>query len=132
MSLAELIEPDLETLPFSEGDGPFHIKGTALRGALEFNSQRPAVQDPRLSRYLDEPVLAGTWYDAFVSAAIDFAAERAHNPDPPMSFGGSSAWRDALRWTGENRAGYRSNVPPSSSSVTRNRKLFAATPSTMR
>lgn len=90
MALVELIEPNLDALPFSVGDGPFHIKGTALRGALEFYSKMPgglprirqSVQDPRLLRYFDEPVLAGTWYDVFASAAIDFAAARAHNRTP--------------------------------------------------
>jgi hypothetical protein len=90
MPLADLIEPKLDALPFAVGDGPFHIKGTALRGALEFYSQLPgglprirdAIEDPRLLRYFDQPVLAGTWYDVFVSAAIDFAAARAHQRNP--------------------------------------------------
>jgi hypothetical protein len=90
MPLADLVEPEFESLPAPVGEGPFHIKGTALRGALEFYAQLPgglarirdAITNARLLRYFDEPVLAGTWYDVFVSVAIDFAAARAHRKAP--------------------------------------------------
>src|SRR5688500_11351474 len=87
--LAELIEPTPDQLPFAIGDGPFHIKGTALRGALGFYAGQPgglarvrAAAPGYLHRYFDEPVLAGGWHDVFVSAAIDFVAARAHERPP--------------------------------------------------
>lgn len=106
MPLAELIDPQPTLLPFAIGEGPFHIKGTALRAALGFYATQPgglarvrAAAEPYLHRYFDEPILAGGWYDVFVSVAIDFAAARAFSrlPEEWLTYSTESQARAMLR-----------------------------------
>src|SRR5262245_50829515 len=89
MPLADLIEPEPQLLPFPIGEGPFRIQGAAIRTALGFYATQPGglarvreAAPAHLHRYFDEPILASSWYDVFASAAIDFAAARAHARTP--------------------------------------------------
>ena len=58
--------------PFSPGEGPFRVKGTAYRGHLEYVAAEvqggvprmlEGFEDQRLAAYLEQPFLASSFYD---------------------------------------------------------------------
>jgi hypothetical protein len=68
--------PNLENeeLPFPAGESPFHIKGVALRGYVDYVERRVSggmksvlaeFRTPELKRFFEQPFLAASWYDVF-------------------------------------------------------------------
>jgi hypothetical protein len=66
--------PPHEVLPFPPGESPFHIKGVAYRGHIDYIEERlpggaRAVQQAFVSQalrdFFDQRFLASTWYDVF-------------------------------------------------------------------
>ena len=70
-------------LPEIPGRHPFRVKGHGLRARMAvYDSLVPggrdaviaAIDDERVREYLRQPILAASWYDLFVHAALDLAA----------------------------------------------------------
>lgn len=66
--------PHYEVLPFPVGEGPFHIKGVAYRGHLDYVEKyvrggaracREGFQDPALQKFFEQQFLASSWYDVY-------------------------------------------------------------------
>jgi hypothetical protein len=79
---------DPEDLPFPAGTSPFHIKGTAYRGHLEWaEAHAPGgqaeilalVKDPALRHWLSQPFMAASWYDCLPMLALGDASARLMN-----------------------------------------------------
>lgn len=71
------------TLPAEPGAHPFRVKGHGLRARMAIYDRMvpggraavlEAIEDPRVRAYLSQPILAASWYDLFVHAALDIAA----------------------------------------------------------
>jgi hypothetical protein len=70
-------------LPLAPGTHPFRVKGHGLRARMAIYERTvpggraavvEAIEDPRARAYLEQPILAASWYDLFVHAALDIAA----------------------------------------------------------
>ncbi len=77
--------PAYEVLPFPPGAGPFHVKGVAYRGHLEYVEAflpggvaacSEAIHDEALRRFWDQRFLAASWYDVFPLVSIGFTCAR--------------------------------------------------------
>jgi len=86
MSRSDRSPPDhYEALPFPAGSSPFHIKGTAYRGHIEYAEAHipggqaaivAELKDPALRAFFGQPFLAATWYDMLPMLPLGAAAAR--------------------------------------------------------
>jgi hypothetical protein len=76
---------DYEDLPFSPGASPFHVKGIAYRGHIDYAEKNvpggsravnAAFRNPELRAFFDQPFLAASWYDALPMVAVWHATAR--------------------------------------------------------
>ena len=76
---------DYERLPFPPGESPFHVKGNAYRGHVEYTDKHvpggmkaaiERIQDEKLRAFFAQPFLASSWYDIFPLVAIGFVCAR--------------------------------------------------------
>jgi hypothetical protein len=85
---------EYENLPFAPGTSPFHLKGIAYRGHVEYTNRfirggaRAVIasfRNPALAAFFDQPFLAATWYDALPILSVWYATARLLN-QPPIDF----------------------------------------------
>ncbi len=76
----------LESLPFKVGESPFRIKGVAYRGHLDYCERTiegghaavlSALHNPDVTRFFDQPFMAGGRYDIFPLMFAGFGAAKA-------------------------------------------------------
>ena len=87
--------PWFERLPHPPGESPFRIKGTAYKGLLRFINTRlegglatfsTGLRDPALASFLQQPFLAGSFYDFLPMVAASCAvAASSHVPLPSFA-----------------------------------------------
>jgi hypothetical protein len=74
-------EKMIQAWPFPVGEGPFHIKGTALKGVVDrVRTKVPGglaallarAKNPALDRLLSTPILVSSWYDVFALCVLDY------------------------------------------------------------
>jgi hypothetical protein len=83
-----------ENLPFPPGKSPFHIKGLAYRGHVDYANKfipgGPAAvnatfRDPRLTAFFEQQFLAASWYDALPILPLWYACAQVTN-EPAIEF----------------------------------------------
>ena len=83
-----------ENLPFAPGQSPFHIKGVAYRGHVEYANQfipggtaavNETFRDRRLADFFEQPFLAASWYDALPILPLWYACAQVTN-EPAIDF----------------------------------------------
>jgi hypothetical protein len=71
------------SMPLAPGEHPFRVKGHGLRARMAVYDRIvpggreaviDAIDDAQVRTYLRQPILAASWYDLFVHAALDLAA----------------------------------------------------------
>ncbi len=82
---ASAIWAEHERLPFAAGTSPFHLKGIAYRGHVEYANQfipggaravNAAFKDRALSTFFEQPFLAASWYDALPIVPVWYVCAR--------------------------------------------------------
>ncbi|UJR80990.1 hypothetical protein [Sandaracinus amylolyticus] len=97
----EADERALLEIPWSPGQSPFHIKGVAYRGHVEYcdrivpgghSAVLAALGRPDVTKFFSQPFLASTRYDVFPLAMVGIGAARV------MGTGFSEFVRERTRW----------------------------------
>jgi hypothetical protein len=90
--------------PFPPGKSPFHIKGIAVQGFLEYVSGHvrggidgvaERLTDPAIREFCRQPFLAASWYDILPFLQIYSAAASANGLAPERFIAEHSAWQAA-------------------------------------
>jgi hypothetical protein len=83
---------DPEELPFAPGTSPFHLKGIAYRGHVEYAEEHipggaaavnAAFRNRSLAEFYEQKFLAASWYDALPIIAVAHVCARLTNKTAP-------------------------------------------------
>jgi hypothetical protein len=82
---------EYENLPFAPGTSPFHIKGIAYRGHVDYANKyipggsaavNATFRDPALVAFFEQPFLAASWYDALPILPVWYACAQVLKESP--------------------------------------------------
>jgi hypothetical protein len=82
---------DPEVLPFRAGTSPFHVKGVAYLGHVDYAEKHipggaqvvaAAMHDTALREFLEQKFLAASWYDVFPMVPVWYACAKLLHQNP--------------------------------------------------
>jgi len=82
---------DPEALPFPAGSSPFHVKGVAYLGHVDYAEKHipggahavaAAMRDPALREFFERKFLAASWYDVFPMVPVWHACAKLLHQNP--------------------------------------------------